>query len=455
MKLRTSFGLGLVAIALISAPPVSRHWLPPLAAWASQISQYGSDGRNGLSGRTGASGRPGQAQTVQAEGTFRQIEAAGGDGRDGEDGQWGDRAYCPAQPRNVRYDLQAAAGGNGGDGGNGGNGGNGGDVTLYYTNAAQLRQLLVNAAGGRAGRGGRGGQGGEGCRCRDRSWQVEVCRDGNCTHERYVCRDGDYGRYGRNGREGTPGNPGQLWLVNQIEPLLPDQPTLTLPLETWLRQPTPLSKNRWVSRAGASALVASGSVVADTYNEYVGRVEAQAQVVWAAARSQTAFLALSPTVTLQDTGDLQITFPDDYWLDGRTERSGDLTTYTISHIVRADQVTRLAWGTPSGSGRDWAIAVIDLGQESAFVNTQFELTYRTTDDDPRDNRRPRYQERFNGVLPAAAVQQSGDRFVLALGQLPINERYLQRGTLAEIDLRITRSLGANSAVQTLQWRNPL
>ena len=455
MKFRTAFAFSLAGLMLAIA---FSALVPPLPAWqalAAQVRTYGIDGRDGVNGRDGRDGRDGERQSIFIDGAPRQVNTIGALGRDGEEGGDADRPTCSAQPHDVRYDLQAPDGGDGGNGGDGGRGGQGGAVTLYYTDPTQLRQVFVNAAGGDAGRGGRGGRGSGGCRCDDRSWRVEVCQDGNCHEERYDCRDGDSGRYGRDGRDGATGSPGQVWLIDQAELLPPEQPTLTEPLSTWLSQPVTLSKHRWEARQGIGALLASGSVVANTYNQYLGQIEAQVQLRWQAPRAPTQFLGLSPTATLADSGDVQIQFPNRYWIEGRLERNSSTTTYTIDQIVRADRVTDLAWGNPSGSGRDWTLTVIDLGRESAAVTTRFELVYRTTDDDPRNSRRARYQERFAGVLPSQVVTRDQNRFVLALGQLDIRDRDLRQGTFAQVELRIERSLGEHSAEQRLTWTGQL
>jgi hypothetical protein len=196
-------------------------------------------------------------------------------------------------------------------------------------------------------------------------------------------------------------------------------------------------------------------VVADTYQAFVGRIEAQAQLIWEAPRSPNEVFGLGPTMTLQPSGDVQIQFPDLLWVDGRSDRTDTLTTFTVTAAVRAADATRLAWGTSSGTGAQFTAAVIDLAAESDYLNTQFELVYRTSDDDPRDTRRLRYQTRFEGTIPAELVTREQNRFSLALGRLPISNRYFQAGTPVEIELRIRRSLGSNSATQTLEWRGSL
>ncbi|WP_204138387.1 hypothetical protein [Halomicronema sp. CCY15110] len=455
MKLLPRTQLAVVIAALIGTSTITLLLTPTLRGLAEQVRTYGADGRDGRDGRNGHEGRDGRSQSVWVDGTPIQIEVGGESGQDGEVGDRGQRPTCPAQPRRVRYDLQAPDGGDGGDGGTGGAGGRGGDISLYYTDLAQLRQVSVNANGGRGGRGGYGGRGTAGCRCDDRRWHVQVCHDGNCETEHYRCRDGEPGRDGRDGRQGESGTLGQLWLINRAEPLPAEQPHINQLLNTWLRQPLSLSRHLWETRSGAGGLLAAGSIVNDTYYEYRERLATQVQLDWQAERSPTQFLNFSADVTLLETGNVQLDFSEAVWVDSRAETTDGITTVTIHRIARAANVSNLAWGSQTGSGADFAVTVIDLGRESAYVDTEFELTYRTTDDNPRNVLRGRYSEQFSGVLPPNLVTQDQNRFVLQLGQLPIPARSLRPGTRGQIELRIVRSLGSHSADQTLEWEGQL
>lgn len=454
MNRSRTVGVGLLAVsllALINLPQLQPTWV----ALAQQIRSYGSDGRNGRDGRDGDNGRPGEAQTLWLDGTPQRVNGAGGDGGDGESGEPGERAYCPAQPSQVRYDLQAADGGDGGDGGNGGSGGQGGDITLYFADVAHLQQVFVDTPGGRSGRAGRGGRGGDACRCYQRQWYVQTCTNGSCRQERFICRDGNLGGSGLDGNEGVEGKPGQLWLIPQLEPLPPETPTLTQSLATLLQGPAQLSKNIWQTRTGAKSLLANGSVVDDTYQQYVERIEGRFQILWQADRPQQSFLSIAPTLTLDSSGHLQVEFPPSVWVEGSRDRKGPLTTYAIHQIVNADAVTQLAWGSQQGRGSDFALHVIDLGQESPFVATQFELIYGTANDDPRNNRRIRYRTRYQGPLPSNLISRNNNRFHLALGQLPVDPSHFQPGTQAQIKLQITRSLGIHATTHTLEWQGKL
>ncbi len=282
-----------------------------------------------------------------------------------------------------------------------------------------------------------------------------TCDGEDCEEERYICRDGEDGRYGHNGRDGQTGQPGQLWLINQADPLAPETPTQIQTLETFFERPVQLSRNLWRKQSGALSLLATGSIVADVYQEYVGRVEGQAQIVWEASRSPTAFLDTSTTAEILATSDVQFKFPESVWITGQLNQVDGITTYVVTGAVRSENATRLAQGNFEGRGTDFTVAVLDLAAESDYLNTEFEVVYRTTDSDPHDDRRLRYTTRYEGDIPRDLVTRDNNRFVLLLGELPIESRYFRPGTRVQMTIRITRSLGDNSATQTLDWQGQL
>ena len=415
------------------------------AALASH--QFGRDGRDGRNGRAGRNGRDSANQTVRATGDPVRIDLAGTDGEDGgygEDGEW---VRCRRQPRNERRNLQAAAGGNGGHGGDGGRGGDGGSLTIHYANSNELRQILVTAAGGRGGRGGRGGNGTDGCNCHDRRWSVEVCKDGTCHNEEYQCYDGRDGTDGRNGRNGEGGSLGGLVLVNQLEPLPQETPEQSQAVASLANQTVTLSRNLWDTRDNAKNLLASGSTVASSYRFYTGHIERQFTLDWQAP--QTAQTFTEPLdLELRPNGQIDIDFPEAYWLLGETVEQETLTTYRVDGIVPVAEVAQLALGRVDGRSRTFEVNVVDLAQRSDVLETRFEVRYSTASS---SGRRRRYDLEFDGPVPADLIVQDHNRFTLALGRLPIRSQLLSGGTRAQVELTIIRSYGNNSAEQTLTW----
>ncbi|MBD0335342.1 MAG: collagen-like protein [Cyanobacteria bacterium Co-bin13] len=457
--------LGLVLFAgLLSsagAVPLGRWVQCAAPAWAFEVRSFGTDGSAGRSGRDGQDGRSGTSQSVTANGSPINLNLAGEDGSDGESGERGGQPSCGFQPRDVRYNLEAANGGSGGSGGRGGHGGEGGSLQVYYADPNALRQISVDARGGRGGRGGTGGQGVAGCWCDRSNWSVRTCTgtpgapDYSCIDEHFSCRPGRSGSSGSFGRDGENGQPGQLRLVNQLDPLPPEVPSLTRPLADLVGRPVQLSKNLWDVRTGAAALLAPGSAVRDEYLAYRDRVEGAVQIDWQAPRALTTFATAGVTAAINEQGNLGLSFSEEVWIAAEPAQTDSLTTFTVTAAVRASDATRLAWGTSQGSGRDLALSVVDLGQESAYLNTQFWLTLRTSTDDPRDSRRPRYTVRYEGWVPEELITREGDRFVVALGRLPISQQALRSGTLAQVELRAVRSLADNSAEQNLSWQGTL
>lgn len=432
-----------------------------MLAWANETRSFGRDGDAGENGRPGRDGQAGPSVITLADGNPANFVLSGGSGELGEDGGSGYRPRCASQPRDVAYDLQAADGGNGGNGGQGGNGGNGGDLTIYYQDLAQLQRLSVTSLGGRGGRGGRGGQGTLGCRCRYYRWEQQTCTgtpgqsDYRCQTSHYRCRDGQEGVPGRPGADGRDGEDGQLWLVNQTEPLQPENPTQGERLTTLAAQPLALSRNLWETRSGARALLAMGSQVRDSYQLYTGRVEGTVRLNWQAQRPLSLFATERITAEIQPDGTLAATFSENLWADYSTQIEGDEMLLTINRAARRQDVTRLAWGGTQGQGANLQAVVLDLGGESAFVDTQFRITLRTTTDNLSGNRRPRYTTAYAGVLPPEAVTLTNNRFELALGQLPLEARSLRPGTQAQLEITALRTLGNQSAEQTLSWQGSI
>lgn len=449
-SLAASAGLLAVASSIAIASPTLRCFS---VAWAATTQDFGRDGRDGVDGRDGRDGRAGSDRSATATGGDIRLETMGEAGSDGSDGQDADYANCPPQPRNVRYNLRAADGGDGGDGGRGGNGGNGGPVTLYYNDLNALRRVYVQSEGGVGGRGGRGGRGTYACECRDRSWELETCTNGNCTTERYTCTDGQDGRSGQMGHDGERGQAGYLTVINQLEPLAADAPSQTVRLSELSDRTLNLSRNLWRTQRGAAALLAPGSVVQDQYREFAGRLEKQVQVVWDTDQSITPYLNQNATVELTENQQVFVDFTDDLWVDARTESEGDLTTVAIANLIRADEATDLDVADVSGWSQDLTFAVVDLASKSDIVTTDFTVSYRVGEG---GRRRPsRYRTRYEGTVPADLVQQNYNRFVIDIGRLPIDAEYLTPGTYVEIEVVARRSLGNNSAEKKLEWRGRL
>ena len=444
-----------MAISLTLSPvlPLFAAIVNPCDSVAIAARTYGTDGSDGSSGRKGADGADGIDRTVEAAEQLIEVDLSGSDGKDGEPGTTGQRGRCRNHNR-PDTDVKAASGGDGGSGGSGGQGGDSGDVTVYYTSQAYLRNMSINAAGGRGGRGAQGRDGGQGCNCNEYSWSKTSCTDGNCETENFKCTDGKDGRDGSQGSRGKDGRTGEARIVNKSllegTQLKEDEPVLEAEISQLSTVPVELSRNLWQTRTGAQALFNGNSVISDAYEEYVGRVERQFQIVWNADYPQEqASGALN--LSIDEAGEIQIATPEEMWIDSERIEENDLTAYRIQYALLASDAADLAVGKSDGRGEQFSLNVIDLAGKSDIVATQFHVQYKTK----RDDRRGRYITQYEGTLPAELLSRDYDRFILNVGQLPIDKDYLRPDTQARLEITVTRTLADNTAKQTLTWNGEL
>jgi hypothetical protein len=458
MRFLSKLSLFLIVLTVPSLmPPITKSVFCPLAAWAWDSSDFGRDGQQGTDGRAGREGRSGQSQTIFVEGSSANLDLSGRDGEDGADGSNGENAYCRHQPQDVDHDLHAADGGRGGDGGNGGEGGDGGSLTVYYSNLADVRKISVRSEGGEGGRGGRGAYGGHGCNCDRRRWERKTCTgtpgspDYKCKTQKFSCTDGRDGSSGSNGSDGRKGRLGTLTLINRKEPLPADTPTTTLSISELRDKVVTLSKNKWNTRTGAASLLAAGSVIADEYREFVERIEGSFQLVWNETQPISSFGDQSATITLNEDKQVKVDFPEEVWIDSTRSQQAGLTQLVVDHAIRQSDVTKLKVANFADRGANLNLQLVDLGGRADLLATQFWLKYRTTSDAPF-TKFSNYETRYEGAIPASLVTRDKNRFILALGKLPVASNFLQSGTDVEIELIATRTFAGRSKEQKINWQ---
>ncbi|MGB7274816.1 MAG: hypothetical protein WBC69_16085 [Geitlerinemataceae cyanobacterium] len=440
----------LIAVTLANVAVASQPSLSQSSKAKWDFSNSGKMSRSETDGRSGREGRDGESQTIFANGTAVNLDLSGGDGIDGADGSDGENCSLS----NVSFDTNPPNGGDGGRGGDGGNGGNGGSLTVYYTNLEDLKNISIRSLGGRGRFGGRGGRGGQGCQCPPRF--PESGARHNDVHEdrndHYHCIDGRNGIKGADGRDGTDGNLGTLWIVNATEELPPEIPTLTVPIADLTDRTFSLSRHIWETRSGVTNLLASGSIIADEYKEFVERLEGTFQLVWQANRPLADFADGSAILDIQEDGGVEIIFPEEVWVNGQMERQNDQTVFTVENAIAKQEATQLQVAEFSGNGSDLQLALVDLAQKSDLIETQVQIEYRSTD---RDSGREHYRTRYEGEIPVELIRRDRNRFVLDLGKLPIDSRFLQSEISVQIELTLTRSFGGKSAQQEVNWQGEI
>ncbi len=382
---------------------------------------YAENGVNGVSG---------SPVTIIANNTPQSFKSTGGVGGNGYPGGNGDGGSCVATGGDGN--VSEPSGQDGGDGGAGGAGGNGGDITVYFTDLAQISNLTVIDTPGPGGYGGAGGYGGSGCQCGIYSWPSS---DGSTT---YYCTDGSDGSNGSTGPNGPTGNYGNIYLVNGdgSTPVKPSIPSVYLDMAKMSEGPITLSQNVWAQNNGAKALFSAGSDISDNYYFYEGRIETTVTFKWQASRPVTDFAGSQMLVALKGN-DIEVTFPQGLEVQSQVTTDGSSTTYTISDAVMANQVANLALGTVTGNGTALSVHVTDNAQVSDEVQSTVALTYYVYENGG-------YTIQFQGAIPASALTVTAAGFDVAIGTLGINASYLAPGLNIYIALDITRTIGTDS-----------
>ncbi|MEG3435782.1 collagen-like protein [Pannus brasiliensis CCIBt3594] len=433
-------------------------------AFGAEVQNFGTRGRGGGAGKAGNNGKNSDSLTLFLDGSPLKLDLSGQNGTDGERGTNGDDGRCTGQPENSTRDLQAAGGGDGGNGGNGGDGGNGGPLTLYAKDLALLQQVMVNASGGKGGQGGEGGRGGKGCRCQEPFWTIQTCSgrpgspDYRCTTREFRCRDGIDGTSGNNGRPGRDGLLGQLTLIQLDRPLTADQPTASVPLSELKERGYILSKNSWETRTGAASLFAPGSTIDDQYRVLVDRTERSMILIWNAPQSFDRFADQRFTLSLNDNKEMKITLPPDLWIEGTTQQKNKVTEFVVYNAIFERDVTKLADRGITGNGKNLRVFLEDTADRSNLIGTKFFVRYRVSrwsGNDPQISPSTDFVTRYEGEIPPELVTQDGNRFTLAIGQLPLPAEASRSGTGVEIELTATRTFAGYSKDQKITLRDTI
>lgn len=403
----------------------------------------------------------GSHKTIFANGSEFNLDLSGQDGRDAS-----------------HADVSGAAGEPGGDGGT---------LTVYYTDLAHLKNIYVDASGGR---GGTGASGRTTYHCPppptelptpelepgvdseidiediplpellpplDQTHQSSFPNDfdddfDNDFPHSQPPHDGCTPTTSAPGPTGEDGRPGQLRIINREELLPPETPQVSATVAQLMEQPVDLSKHLWRERQGAAGLLASGSIIADDYQEYVEQIELTAQLQWEASQPLSDFEASPATLYLQEDGRVMVNLGEEMWSLSENRQRNGLTEVAITALVPEAEVLDLVEGGFQLSGDALNLVVLDLAGHSGALDTTFHIHYRSTNRHRLGAPRGNWQTHYRGEVPAAAVTQDYNRFSLDLSQLPVEPQYLRPGVPVQIELTVTRSLGQRSATKILNWQ---
>jgi len=419
---------------------------------------FGHSGMSGSDGFPGRDGSDGSNKTVIAQGQSEDLNLRGQPGRSGGDGRNGGSASFCSQPHHTHHDLSGAPGGSGGDGGRGGNGGDGGDLLVYYANIQNLKNISVDANPGGGAGGGYGGSGAHGCHCSHQHWHVQECHEERnsgghnggshnsgghnnnrsetvCIDKEYHCHHGRSGRRGSSGYSGRSGSMGSLTIVSQLTPLAGTNPNASVEITQLETAPISLSKNVWLRKSGALALLGPDSRISDSYTMFSHRQDWQYKMTWKADRSINNFRGSRVSLTAQDRS-VQANFGN-VWVKATQSINRNTVTTIVTKALKASEATDLVMGIHS-HGPGASLSVKDMAQKSDVLSTSFHLKFERKGTFG-------HATRFNGPVPAQYVKKPGPHsFIIQIGQF-IDRKYFKPGKSFKVTLTVTRSLGQKRA----------
>ena len=458
----------------------------------SHANHFGSAGENGRDGRDGRSGSHGRDLTLEARGQRESVNLSGTDGENGENGSNALPPFCAngnyysrrsykRKHRHTRkswrrrshrphHDIHPRDGTNGGHAGSGGNGGNAGNLTVHYKHISQLRRIQVYAIPGRGGYAGKPGYGTPACRCERRHWRIKVCKkikkpskkptDKNhnrkhkeknklvtvCHVKRFRCYPGTDGIRGDRGNRGIDGRFGKIRIIKGFKPLLPDRAILSRPITEFTKSITTLSKNLW--RTGRTrSIFAPGSRANPKYMKFQRRVSRQYQLVWNATRPITDFPGSVNLVLRQnhDKAILTRQFSSNLWLVTKTLDHKFKRTETVMDGMLQSDATNIIKSI-SGSGAETKIELKDKSHYANRLNTSFQLSVKRS-------AFLSWKTVFNGQVPTNAIERSNGKFIIKLGNLPFNKKYLGNNRSIKVNLSIKRSFHQYSTTITFKKKH--
>jgi hypothetical protein len=249
---------------------------------------------------------------------------------------------------------------------------------------------------------------------------------------------------------------GKLTLINSNQPLAPDRLSASVSMAELKDRGLSLSKNIWETRTGAASLFMPGSIIGDRYSELVERIEKSVVLIWNAPQSFQPFANKIITLNLQDDRSVAIKFPEDLWMETSMLERGNVAELFIFNMLEAKEATQLESKGLSGLGLALQLELIDKAQRSDIISTQFKIKYSISRSSEASYRRVYdYTLKYVGEVPPQFIRYSGNRFIIDIGQLPIDPQYLEANTAVEVQIEATRSFGNNSANQKIVVRDIL
>jgi len=451
---------------------------------------FGYSGSDGSSGTDGYDGRNGEDIITIVDGSEQSFSLNGTNGTSGSNGSSGSSASSCYQDTGHSNEY-GASGGDGGRGGDGGAGGRGGDLTFFYKDIKDLKNIFIENQGGYGAPGGYGSAGGYGCSCSTYSWSHEVCSTSEsctttescstervceetgatrtengqtapirrchdrrtctpstscrpvttCSNESYSCSDGSDGSSGRDGYHGQDGRYGHIKLVKNITEL----PGELLSLKTTFKEASSvdleMAKQIWVSKSGIKSLLSENSNVSDSYSEYSHLATRKFRFVWAAKRSMDEFNSLAIELSY-DGEKINFSLPKELFIEKEVEQVDGITIVTVTKLFKKDELEKLKISETKSYGKKLQLLVKDEAGVSSDVETKVRLQFV-------HKKLLSWYVVYDKEVPAKNLDITDDKIIVNVGELGIPSEYIKKNKRVRYTLWIGRKFGDNSTTVNL------
>jgi hypothetical protein len=335
------------------------------------------------------------------------ISAGGYNGSDGSNGSSGSDGTCSYCEETDSYSSDN--GSRGQDGEDGENGGDGKDVLIHYTDLSQIKDFKIYSYGGYGGSGGLGGSGGSGC------------------------NGGSDGNAGSKGKDGYNGSRGYLYLVPSPTIYTPNVTKHSSTINTLSKISVEMILNYWETKKGAKDLLATDSVVQDSYYSFKKVNKMNVDLLWDTNKNQKDYNNIKLSLNYNGA-EIAVNFKDAF-VDYIVETSQNRTTIIIKNIYKKDELLNFIDFSISGqrqnlklkfkvNSSDLRLEDVKFGIE-VFKKRFLSKHYVSIHD----------QRNANDLLEIS----NGD-INISVGQLPIKSRHLKRKKNIEVNITMTVSV---------------
>lgn len=243
------------------------------------------------------------------------------------------------------------------------------------------------------------------------------------------------------GSRGVEGSFGSIKLIDRLEPLEADLPSLQLPIETVLNSTSTLTRHEWTRMQGALTLFAPGSRVRNDYSKYAGKTIRTVGFTWLDSKRSPDYFR-GHRVSLYLTGhpaSTGIEFPSNLLADAATETRGDHTQVTVQKTMRRDELVQIRVEEMTGANQDLTLVLIDDAKVSDVAKTNILIDSGWDLEGGGE---------YDNWVPQDLIRSEEGRIYVNIGRLPgVKASKVKKyfGEKCEFEISITREFVGHSA----------